>query len=89
MRPISNKKKVNIVALSQKNFSSRKVVQAVGLLQSMVNRIRKKCFENIDMSKGGHPKALNNYEKRFVVCSMIVGRLENAVQATRALKTET
>lgn len=89
MRPISKEKELNVGALLQKNFSSRKVAQAVGLSQSTVNRIRKKCFENIDMSKGGRPKALNSYEKRFVVRSMTVGRLENAVQATRALKTET
>ena len=41
------------------------------------------------MSKGGCPKALKSYEKRFVVRSMTVGRLENAIQATRALKIET
>jgi predicted XRE-type DNA-binding protein len=39
-------------------MSSREVVEIVGLSQSKVNRIMKKHFENIVMSRGGRPQVL-------------------------------
>jgi transposase-like protein len=55
MKSISYKKNVDIVALLKKQMSSREVANIVGLLQSKVNRIRKRHFENILMQRGDRP----------------------------------
>lgn len=59
-----------------------------GFLQFIVKRIRQNYFENIEMLKGGHPKALTTWEKRYTIYLVIVGGLEIVVQVTRDFKYE-
>lgn len=49
----------------------------------MVNRIRKKYFKNIKMSKEGLQKAHITWEKWYVVHLIIVCEFEAVIEATR------
>ena len=44
-----------------------------------------KCFQSIHMLKRMCPKALTKFEKRDVVCAVIVGELENAVEGIKVV----
>ena len=70
-------------------MSCREVAKIVGLSQSKVNRIRKKHFENIVMSRRGMPQVLTSWEKKYGVRLVIVGGLDSATEATRELKSVT
>jgi hypothetical protein len=70
-------------------MSSREVAEIVGLSQSKVNRIRKKHFENIVMSRRGRPQALTTREKRYAMRLVTVGGSDSAVEVTRELKSAT
>ena len=48
-----------------------------------MNRIRKKHFDNIVMTRGSRPQALITLEKRYALRLIIVSRLDLAIEATR------
>lgn len=73
---ILKEKELNVVAFAEKHQSNRNVATVVDLLHTMVNRITKKCFENIEKSKEGHPKALTTWKKLYAVHLAIVGELK-------------
>ena len=51
MRPISQEKEQNIVALIEKGRSSREIAKSVGLAKSIVNRVRKRLSTSVVLSK--------------------------------------
>ena len=55
MRPISRQKEQNIVALIKKGMSSREIAKSVGLVQSTINRVRRRLSTSVALSKGGRP----------------------------------
>jgi transposase len=89
MRPISWEKEQNIVALIEKGRSSREIAKSVGLAQSTVNRVRKRLSTGVALSKGGRPKVLTKWEKRYASRLVIVGGLETATEASKVLRRET
>ena len=58
MRPISQEKEQNIVALIEKGRSIIEIAKSVGLAQSTVDRVRKRLSTSVALSKKGHPKVL-------------------------------
>jgi hypothetical protein len=80
-------KRSRYICFLKKQMSGRKVVDIVGVSQSKVNRIRKKHFENIVMSKGGRPQALITWEKIYVVRLITIHRLDSALEATKEFKS--
>ena len=85
MRPISREKEQNIGAFIEKGRSSREIAKSVGLAQSTVNRVRKRLSMSVALSKGGRPKVLTEWEKRYVSRPVTVGGLESATQASKVL----
>ena len=85
MRPISQEKEKNIVALIEKGRSSREIAKSVGLAQSTINRVRKRLSTSVALSKGGRPKVLTEWEKRYGSRLLIVGGLETATEASKVL----
>jgi hypothetical protein len=65
MKLISYENEEDAFALLKKQMKSRKIENVVDLLQCEVNRIRKKYFENIVMSRGGRPQAQTTWEKMY------------------------
>jgi hypothetical protein len=86
MKPISYEKEIDTGALLKKQMSSREVANAVNLLQSKLNRIRRNHFENIVMPKEGRPQALITWKKRCIARLVTIGGLNTIVEATRELK---
>ena len=78
MRPISQEKEQNIVALIEKGRSSREIAKSVGLAQSTINRVRKRLSTSVALSKGGRPKVLTKWEKRYASRLVTVGGFEIA-----------
>ena len=78
MRPISQEKEQNIVALIEKGRSSREIAKSVGLAQSIVNRMRERLSTHVALSKEGRPQVLTKWEKRYASRLVIVGDLETA-----------
>ena len=88
MRPISQEKEQNIVALIEKGRSSREIAKSVGLAQFTVNRVRKKFSTSMALSKGGRPKVLTEWEKRYASWLVTIGGLETATEASKMLRRE-
>ncbi len=82
MRPIVREKEQNIVALIEKCRISREIVEIVGLLQSIVKKVRKQLSHDLELSKGGRPRILTQWERYYASCLVIVGNLETATHAT-------
>ena len=49
MRLLLRDKKSNVVVLSEKGCSTREMSNTFGVLQSIVNRVRKKCGIDIEL----------------------------------------
>jgi len=78
MRPISRETKQNIVALIEKRRNNREIAKSVGLVQSTINRMRKRLSMSIALSKGGCSKVLIEWEKSYALGLITVGGLEIA-----------
>lgn len=89
MRPISREKEQNIVALIERGNTSREIADIVGLSQSTVNRVRKRLPHNLELSKGGRPKVLTEWEKRYASRLVTVGGLQTATEVAKVLRRET
>ena len=85
MRPISQGKEKNIVALIEKGRSSREIAKSVSLAQSIVHRVRKRLSTSVALSKGGCPKVLIEWEKCYASWIVTVGGLETATEASKVL----
>jgi DNA-directed RNA polymerase specialized sigma subunit len=68
MKPILYEKDKDIVAFLKKQMSSREVPYVVDLSQFKVNRIMKKYFENIIMTRRSYPQALTTLEENDMQC---------------------
>ena len=61
----------------------------MGLSQSTVNRVKKCHAHNLELSKGGRPKVLTDWEKRYASRLVTVGGVETATEAAKMLRKET
>ena len=61
--------------------SSREITKIVGLVQSIVDRVRKKLSTSVALSKRGLPKVLTKWEKCYASQLVTVGGLEIATKA--------
>src|SRR6201999_3392311 len=85
-----SKAQVNhIIALLNSGATGAKIASTTGLSPATISRIRKKHCPDLEKSSGGRPAKVTaaniNYTKR----AMRMGKIENATQAARILKTIT
>ena len=88
MRPISQEKEQNVVALIEKGRNNIKNAKSVGLAQSTINRVRKRLSTSVALFNWGRLKVLTEWKKRFASHLVIVGCLETATEAWKMLWRE-
>ena len=88
MRSLLREKENNVVILSEKGCSTREMSNILGVLQSMVNRVRKKCGMDVEMSKGGRLYILTTSEKHFVMHLVSIGGFQTPIEEIRKLERE-
>ena len=72
----------------EKGRSSKEIAKSVGLAQSTVNKVRKRLSTSVTLSKGGRPKVLTEWEKRYASQLVTIGGLETATEALKMLRRE-
>ena len=89
MRPLSHDIQQNVLSLLGQGFTTRQVAEQCGISHSTVQRLRKKCLTDAELSRGGRPEKLSPQDKRACVCAVTSGRLDTATAAAKQLREET
>ena len=88
MKSLSTDKENNVVALLEKGSNIRKMSNILGVLQSIINRVRKKHGMDVELSKEGRPSILTTLKKQFVAHLITVGGFQTTIEAIRELERE-
>ena len=89
MRPISNQKKLDIVARLRRNESVREVAKATQVSRTVVGDLRKAIAHELDRNAGGRPRKIDVNLGRRINRGMSTGEYKNAADATRKLAAST
>src|SRR5260370_6592202 len=84
MRPISAAQRTSVVSLLNEGYSQRQIQAKTGLGKGTVGRISKEVEGEKENYHGGCPSKLSAHDKKTIICQIITGNLDNAIQATKS-----
>jgi transposase len=85
MKPISERKRADIMALINQKLSSRGISKRVGVSHSAVCKIRKANNPEADVSKGGRPRVVTPQLRRLIVREITSGQSPTAENVRKKL----
>lgn len=86
MQPLSPSLRSHILHLLESGQSAHQVSSSTGVHTSTISRLRRKHHPYLPKSSGGRPTKLSPSNIRHAQHLISAGKVENAVQATRALQ---
>ena len=87
MRSISAAQCFSVVSLLNDGYSHCQIQNRTGLGKSTIGRISKEVERSKENHPGGCPAKLTTCDKQSIVCQIISGKLNNAVQATQFINS--
>ncbi|KIJ04750.1 hypothetical protein PAXINDRAFT_30953, partial [Paxillus involutus ATCC 200175] len=75
-----------IITLLEQQQSTRQIAAYTGLNHSTISRIRSKLCPNLQKSSGGRPSLVTSTDMCHAIRLISTGKVENAVQVTKALQ---
>src|SRR5229473_485998 len=87
MHPISSAQKENILSLASHGHSTCSIAKKTGLGKSTVIRTLHNILPNHQMPSSGHPSKLSSRAQHAILSQIIMGKVSNAVQATKHINT--
>src|SRR5215470_6254457 len=88
MRPVSEKKRSNVISSLQQGLSVRQVAGRCGVSKSVVQKIRVQYCPDIPALSPGRPAKLSSQDKRCCIRAVTSGRHQTAVAVAKMLKEE-
>jgi transposase len=88
MRPVSDKKRSNVISALQQGLSVRQVAERCGVSKSLVQKIRVQYGPDIPALSPGRPAKLSSQDKRCCIRAVTSGRQQTAVAVAKMLKEE-
>lgn len=86
MKPISERKRVDILALVNQSLSSREISRRVGVSHSTVCKIRKANNPEAAVSRGGRPRIVTPQLQRLVIREITSGQSSTAENVRKKLR---
>ena len=83
MKAISSAQHNSVVSLLNEGYSQHKIKDKTGLWKGTISRISKEVDGKKENNLGGCPSKLSACDKQSIVCQIMSGKLENAVEATQ------
>src|SRR5713101_3411116 len=83
MHPISSAQKENILSLASHGHSTHCIAKKTGLGKSTVIRTLHNILPNHQMPSSDHPSKLSSRAQHAILSQIIMGKVSNAVQATK------
>ena len=87
MHPISSAQKENILSLASHGHSTCSIAKKTGLGKSTVIRTLHNILPNHQMPSSGHPSKLSSRAQHAILSQITMGKVSNAVQATKHINT--
>ena len=87
MRSLSAIQKSTILSQLDSGHSICSVASSIGVGIDTISRLRSKEHSNLQKSTGGHPSKLSSTNIHYAQHLITSGKVDNAVQVTRALTT--
>src|SRR5713101_2099517 len=87
MHPISSAQKENILSLASHGHSTCSIAKKTGLGKSTVIRTLHNILPNHQMPSSGHPSKLSSRAQHAILSQITMGKVSNAVQATKYINT--
>ena len=78
------KKRLNATTLLQHGCSTHDVSKLLGISQSTCSRICRESVPHVEPSRGGRPRTITHAQRQAHVRAIIVGGLDNVVDAKSA-----
>ncbi|KIJ11009.1 hypothetical protein PAXINDRAFT_36560, partial [Paxillus involutus ATCC 200175] len=75
-----------IITLLEQQQSTCQIAAYTGLNHSTISQIRSKLCPDLQKSSGGHPSLVTSTDMRHAIRFISTGKVENAVQVTKALQ---
>jgi transposase len=89
MKALSAAQQAHILSLMDSGISGHKIHSQTGVSPSTISRLRSKHRSSLQKALGGRPKKLSDTNICHALRLIGSGRVENAVQVTKALKNIT
>ncbi|KIJ11378.1 hypothetical protein PAXINDRAFT_33895, partial [Paxillus involutus ATCC 200175] len=86
MKSLSVAQTNQIITLLEQQQSTCQIAAYTGLNHSTISRIRSKLCPDLQKSSGGRPSLVNSTDMRHAIRLISTGKVENAVQVTKALQ---
>jgi transposase len=86
MQPLTPNQSSHILSLLVEGLSAHSIASSTGVSYSSITRLRSKHLPHLLKSSGGRPTKLSPSNIRYAQCLIGTGKVENAVQVTKALQ---
>ena len=88
MRPISQQKQNDLIALLNQGLSTRKIASQLRIGKSTVWKIRKQFVPELKLPAKGRPRSINPRQENQIIRSLASGRIDTAADAQRNLSND-